>query len=299
MNELKIMPLPAIEFSQLCKTFKGKKKTLVHALQDLNLTIPAGEVFGFIGPNGAGKSTSIKILTGQIKASSGTAQISDIPATSPQARKNIGYLPENPSFYPFMTAREYLHFVGQIFKMAPEKITRETNRVLELLDLSQAANRSVKGFSKGMTQRLGLAQALLHDPAVYILDEPMSGLDPVGRALVKDIILSLKQQGKTIFFSTHIIADVEAVCDRAGIIVNGRLTALEDIKGGIMPENESYILHIKTSNGDLENHVVGKKQLNETILQAVAQGATIERIEPQVKNLEKIFLSTITSGNTL
>lgn len=289
--------MPAIEISQLCKTFKGKKKALVHALQDLNLTIPTGEVFGFIGPNGAGKSTSIKILTGQIKASSGAAQISGIPTTNPQARKNIGYLPENPSFYPFMTAREYLHFVGQIFKMPSNEIRTQTNRVLELLDLSQAADRPVKGFSKGMTQRLGLAQTLLHNPALYILDEPMSGLDPVGRALVKDVILSLKQQGKTIFFSTHIIADVEAVCDRAGIIVKGRLTALENIKNGIIPEDESYILHIKTSHGDLESHVVGKKQLNDTILQAVAQGATIERIEPQIKNLEKIFLNTVTTGN--
>ena len=291
--------MPAIEITQLCKTFKGKKKTLVHALQDLNLTIPAGEVFGFIGPNGAGKSTSIKILTGQIKASSGSAQISGIPASNPQARKNIGYLPENPSFYPFMTAREYLHFVGQIFKMPANEIRSQTKRVLELLDLSQAADRPVKGFSKGMTQRLGLAQALLHDPALYILDEPMSGLDPVGRALVKDIIFSLKQQGKTIFFSTHIIADVEAVCDRAGIIVNGRLTTLEDIKNGIIPEDECYILQFRTNLGDLENLVVGKKQLNDTILQAVARGAAIERIEPQLKNLEKIFLSTVTTGKNL
>jgi ABC-2 type transport system ATP-binding protein len=220
-------------------------------------------------------------------------------ASNPQARQNVGYLPENPSFYPFMTAREYLHFVGQIFKMPTNEIRSQTHRVLELLDLTQAADRSVKGFSKGMTQRLGLAQTLLHDPALYILDEPMSGLDPVGRALVKDVILALKQQGKTVFFSTHIIADVEAVCDRAGIIVNGRLTALEDVKNGLISQEGSYILYIKTSQGVLESHVVGNNQLNGTILQAVAQGATIERIEPQLKNLEKIFLSTIKTGTTV
>ncbi len=290
------MPKPAIEISQLRKIFKGKKKTLVHALQDLNLTIPSGEVFGFIGPNGAGKSTTIKILTGQIKASSGTAQISGMKASNSRARISIGYLPENPSFYPFMTAREYLHFVGQVFKMPTNEIHSQTFRVLELLDLTQAADRPVKGFSKGMIQRLGLAQTLLHDPALYILDEPMSGLDPVGRALVKDVILALKQQGKTIFFSTHIIADVEAVCDRAGIIVNGRLTALEDVKDGLISQEGSYIIYIQTSHGVLESHIVGNNQLNDTILQAVARGATIERIEPQLKNLEKIFLSTIKSG---
>jgi len=287
----------AIEISQLCKTYKGEKKTLVQALQNLDLTIPVNEIFGFIGPNGAGKSTTIKILTGQITPSSGTARIADFPVTNPMSRKNIGYLPENPSFYHFVTAREYLHFVGQIFKMPEAVMRKQTDRVLELLDLTKAADRPIKGFSKGMTQRLGLAQAMLHDPDLYILDEPMSGLDPVGRALVKDIIVSLKQQGKTVFFSTHIISDVEAVCDRAGIIVNGRLTSLEDVKNGIMPENQSYALQIQTSKGDKETLIVDKEELNTTILQNVAQGATIERLEPQHKSLEKLFLDTVATGN--
>ena len=290
--------MPAIEIFQLCKTYKGKKKTLVHALQNLDLTIPENEVFGFIGPNGAGKSTTIKILTGQVKPSSGTAQIAGFPVTNPLARKKIGYLPENPSFYQFLTAREYLYFVGQIFKMSTTTMRKQTDRVLELLDLAKAADRPIKGFSKGMTQRLGLAQAMLHDPDLYILDEPMSGLDPVGRALVKDIIVSLKQQGKTVFFSTHIISDVEAVCDRAGIIVNGRLTSLEDVKNGIMPENRSYTIQIQTSSGNWETLIVDKEELNTTILQTVAQGASIERLEPQHKNLEKLFLDAVTTGKS-
>ena len=289
--------MPAIEIFQLCKTYKGKK-TIIQALQNLDLTILVNEIFGFIGPNGAGKSTTIKILTGQVKPSSGTAQIAGFPVVSPLARENIGYLPENPSFYQFLTAREYLHFVGQIFKMSTTAMRKQTDRVLELLDLAKAADRPIKGFSKGMTQRLGLAQAMLHDPDLYILDEPMSGLDPVGRALVKDIIVSLKQQGKTVFFSTHIISDVEAVCDRAGIIVNGRLTSLEDVKNGIMPENRSYTIQIQTSSGNWETLIVDKEELNTTILQTVARGASIERLEPQHKNLEKLFLDAVTTGKS-
>jgi ABC-2 type transport system ATP-binding protein len=125
----------------------------------------------------------------------------------------------------------------------------------------------------------------------------MSGLDPVGRTLVKDIIVSLKQQGKTVFFSTHIIADVEALCDRAGIIVNGQLTTMEEIKNGYIQESDNYILQLRTSQGELETHIVIKKDLNETLLRVVAQGAAIERVEPQIKDLEKIFLSTIKSDN--
>lgn len=291
------MSRPAIEITQLCKTFKGKKRTQVHALRDLTLTVPTGEVFGFIGPNGAGKSTTIKILTGQIKPTSGTALLSGVPVINPEARRNVGYLPENPSFYSFMTAREHLHFVGRVFQMPLEEIRSRTKDVLETLNLAQAADRPVKGFSKGMTQRLGLARTLLHDPELYILDEPMSGLDPVGRALVKDIIVSLKQQGKTVFFSTHIIADVEALCDRAGIIVNGQLTTMEEIKNGYIQESDNYILQLRTSQGELETHIVIKKDLNETLLRVVAQGAAIERVEPQIKDLEKIFLSTIKSDN--
>lgn len=281
--------MEAIKICQLCKTFKGKKKALIHALKNLELTVYAGEIFGFIGPNGAGKTTTIKILTGQIRPTSGTAHIAGIPVVNSLARENIGYLPENPSFYHFLTAREYLHFVGQIFKMSSSERSYQVNRVLELIDLVQSADRPIKGFSKGMIQRLGLAQALLHNPTLYILDEPMSGLDPVGRALVKDIILSLKQQGKTIFFSTHIISDVEAVCDRVGIIVGGELNTIENV----MVDEELYTIQMQNISGDQETLVVENGQLNTTIFRIMTQGAIIKRIEPQSNNIEKLFLNIV------
>ncbi|MDA8163410.1 MAG: ABC transporter ATP-binding protein [Desulfobacteraceae bacterium] len=266
------------------------------ALQELDLSIEKGEVFGFLGPNGAGKSTTINILTGQLRATSGAARIFGISVASPSARTNIGYLPENPAFYHFMTAREYLRFVGRTFRMSPQEIDRETERVLTLLDLTAAADRPIKGFSKGMTQRLGLAQALVHGPDLYILDEPMSGLDPIGRALAKDIIVSLKKEGKTVFFSTHITADVEAVCDRVGIIVKGQLRALDEVEN-IMRGTESYLLEIRSPHGDLERKIVGKEQLSTIILQAIRQESTIERIEPKRKSLEKFFLETVNNSD--
>ncbi len=143
------------------------------------------------------------------------------PSVIPRPASRVGFLPENPAFYDFLTAREYLRFVGEAFAMPAAAIRKESERVLELLDLTGAAGRPIRGYSKGMVQRLGLAQTLLHNPDLYILDEPMSGLDPIGRALVKEIILDLKRQGKTVFFSTHVTADAERVCDRIGVIIGG------------------------------------------------------------------------------
>ncbi|MEM4711326.1 MAG: ABC transporter ATP-binding protein, partial [Candidatus Woesearchaeota archaeon] len=207
-----------ISIENLSKIYKVKRKEKVEALKNLNLEIYKGEVFGFLGPNGAGKTTTIKLLMGLIYPTSGCFYINGIKNTSNEYKKYVGYLPENPSFYDYLTGEELLHFVGKIYDMDEDTIFERTEKLLKTLDLYDARNRYIRSYSKGMVQRLGIAQCLLHDPDIYILDEPMSGLDPIGRILVRDIILELKSKDKCVFMSTHILNDIETICDRVGII---------------------------------------------------------------------------------
>jgi ABC-2 type transport system ATP-binding protein len=301
-----------IEIILLSKTFRGRRKQFVKALTELNLTVAEGEVFGFLGPNGAGKSTTIKTLMGQISPSSGAALLFGRPAGPPVARLNVGYLPENPAFYDFLTASEYLDLVGRVFGMQKSTIRLESERVLELFDLVEAAKRPIKGYSKGMVQRLGLAQALLHDPDLYILDEPMSGLDPVGRALVKQIMIDLKGKGKTIFFSTHVIADVEAVCDRVGIIAQGQLKAENSVEEILEQGIEGYSIRLvepvpnelnqylpEDATADHRELYVPRKDFTHVIGQLEACGCLVSNVEPNRKSLEDFFLKVIDSPETL
>lgn len=283
----------ALEIRGLSKIYKGKGWKSVTALSSLDLSIPAGEVFGFLGPNGAGKSTTIKSIMGHVKPTAGSTYILGVPATDPASRRNIGYLPENPSFYDFMTAREYLGFIGHAFSMTDARITSESNRVLSLLDLDSAADRPIRGYSKGMVQRLGLAQALLHDPDLYILDEPMSGLDPLGRALVKEIIKGLKAKGKTVFFSTHITADIEVICDRVGIIAGGKLLAVDAVENVLTAGIEGYYIQTSRLDGVSEEHLVEKGQLRDFMKAAAESDTLIERIEPKRRDMEAFFLDII------
>ena len=285
--------LPAIDIADLAKTYRNKKLAKVNALRELTLQIAPGEVFGFLGPNGAGKSTTIKILTAQVRATKGTAQLFGVPVTEVAARKRLGYLPENPAFYDYLTASEYLAFVGKVFGLSTEIITARSTLVLERLELAAAAKRPIRGYSKGMVQRLGLAQTLLHDPDLYILDEPMSGLDPIGRALVKDIIRELKERGKTVFFSTHITADVEAVCDRLGVIVSGKLRAVDTVSSVLNKSLSGYSIHSVSADGHLTETRVAVEQLQPKLQQLVSAGVRIERIEPQRQDLEKFFLRVV------
>ena len=235
----------AIEITDLSKQFSGKRMTRVDALKGLDLTIAAGEVFGFLGPNGAGKSTTIKLVMGLLRPTSGTATIMGMDAGQAESRRHVGYLPENPAFYDYLSAEEYIAFVGSQFKMGAALLEQRSEDVLKRLDLWEARKRPMRGYSKGMVQRVGLAQALVHDPDVYVLDEPMSGLDPIGRALVKDIILDLKKRGKCVFFSTHITDDVEKVCDRVGVIVKGSLVALDRVENILRSGVEGYVIHLQ------------------------------------------------------
>jgi ABC-2 type transport system ATP-binding protein len=295
-----------IAVEQLTKVFRGKKGRQVEALKNLSLSVSEAEIVGFLGPNGAGKSTTIKTLIGQIRPTSGSAKLFGKDAGDPSARQNVGYLAENPAFYNFLTAREYLELVGCAYGMQKHRIREESDRVLELLDLSDASNRPMKGFSKGMIQRLGLAQTLLHDPDLYILDEPMSGLDPVGRSLVKKLMLDLKKKGKTVFFSTHVIADVEAVCDRVVIVSQGELRAVNTVSEIAAVGIEGYAVHLEgppppgltrylVDESEIQRRsiYVPRQELSHVMQEIDKSGCTVRLIEPQRKSLEDFFLEMI------
>jgi ABC-2 type transport system ATP-binding protein len=193
------------------------------AVQDLNLKVQAGEVFGFLGPNGAGKTTTMNVLLGFVNATSGDAFLFGVNVREPIARQRIGYLPELTYYYKFLTAEELLRFYARIFKIPPAETGQRIDRLLKLVELEHARKRPIKTYSKGMQQRVGLAQALINNPDLLILDEPTSGLDPLGRMKVREIIQRLKNEGKTVFFSSHELGEVETVCDRVAIIHQGEL----------------------------------------------------------------------------
>jgi ABC-2 type transport system ATP-binding protein len=219
-----------ITIQGISKEFKeGITGKRVRALESLDLEVVSGEVFGFLGPNGAGKSTTIKILMNLIYPDTGKATIGGIDVREPAARSLVGYLPESPYFYDYLTAEELLWFGGRASGMDAKRIRERTDLLIQKVDLEKAKKRQLRTYSKGMLQRAGLALALIHDPEVVILDEPMSGLDPIGRKMVGDLIVELKGQGKTVFFSSHILNDIERFSDRAGIIIAGRLRLVDSL----------------------------------------------------------------------
>jgi ABC-2 type transport system ATP-binding protein len=283
----------ALEIQNLCKVFIEKKYKTVEAIKNLNLDIEQGEVFGFLGPNGAGKSTTIKCLMGLIQPTSGTATIMGEPIGSVAARRQVGFLPENPAFYEYLSAEEYLLFVGQIFHMSDGLLLRRVEETLKLLELWDARKRQMRSYSKGMVQRVGLAQVLIHDPAFYILDEPMSGLDPLGRALVKNIILDLKKRGKSVFFSTHITDDVEKVCDRVGVINKGQLQIVDRVDTILQRGVEGYTVLVINPDGSSEERFVEKADLQSFIQQALNTQCVLEKVEPRRKDMEAFFLEIV------
>ena len=217
--------MKAIEILGLEKTYSVGffRKRPKRALRPLELSVEEGEIFGFLGPNGAGKTTTLKLLMGLVFPTSGTARILGMDLNDPRVKAQIGFLPEQPYFYDYLTARELLNYYGQLSGMSTADRRAKIEAVLKRVGLSDAANLQLRKFSKGMLQRVGIAQAILHDPRVVFLDEPMSGLDPMGRREVRDLIEELKKEGKTVFFSTHILSDAEALCDRVAIIHLGEL----------------------------------------------------------------------------
>ncbi len=221
----------AIETIHLEKTYAvgfWRKKPRV-ALRPLDLTVEEGEIFGFLGPNGAGKTTTLKLLMGLVFPTAGSARILGFELDDPRMKAQIGFLPEQPYFYDHLTARELLNYYGQLSGVPAKERSARVERMLARVGLGDSAGMQLRKFSKGMLQRVGLAQAVLHDPKVVFLDEPMSGLDPMGRREVRDLMEELKQQGKTVFFSTHILSDAEALCDRVAVIHQGELRGVGQV----------------------------------------------------------------------
>jgi len=220
--------------------FWGKRK---RALEELNLDVEKGETFGYLGPNGAGKTTTLKILLGLIQPDSGHATILNQSITSVKVRSRVGFLPEQPYFYDYLTGRELLEFYGNFFGLSRSERRRRIADLLAMVSLTGSENLALRKYSKGMLQRIGIAQALINDPEIIFLDEPLSGLDPIGRKEVKDIVLTLKGKGKTIFFCSHILPDVEMICDRIGILDKGRLIAVGNLDD---------LLHVEAKGIDIE-----------------------------------------------
>ena len=295
----------------LTKIYKsGKRRT--EAVRDLSLEIKRGEVFGFIGPNGAGKSTTIKMLLSILYPTSGKAWVFGVDIRSPDARKRVGYLPENPRFYDYLSGEEFLRFAGMLAGLSGSRLEKKVESLLKYVGIYDARKRKLRKYSKGMIQRIGLAQALMGDPDLIILDEPTSGLDPLGRKLTLDLIRSLRSRGKTVFFSTHILKDVEEVADRVGILFKGRLLKVFSLDEERQREND-YQIEIENAGIDLfiaaeklaeltkkdEKRVtflVREDNLFEFLEAVRDKGGRIITLTRKKRNLEEIFLETIGEG---
>lgn len=215
----------AIEIRNLSVIFHTRRSSSVVALDRISLTVEPGQVFGFLGPNGSGKTTTMHVLLGFVEPSSGEARLFGVDVRTSIARQRIGYLPEHPDTYRFLTGRELLWMTGRLFLMNRSQIRRRVEEVLDLTGLREVADRRTATYSRGMLQRIGLAQAILHDPDLVILDEPTSGLDPLGRAAIRQLVAELRRRGKTVFFSSHELSEVELVCDHLAILCRGRIVA--------------------------------------------------------------------------
>ncbi len=220
LTKIYVQDVVGVEYGRVRIRLRNRRRV---ALEDLNLDVEEGEIFGMLGPNGAGKTTTLKILMGLLFPTRGEAFIMRRPLGDLSVKSRIGFLPENPYFYDYLRGWEFLEYYGQLYGMRKSIRRKRIPELLDLVGLTGAANVPLKGYSKGMLQRIGLAQALLNDPKIVFLDEPQSGLDPFGRKEVRDIILRLKQEGKTVFFSSHILSDAEVICDRVAILNKGHL----------------------------------------------------------------------------
>jgi len=243
-DSVEVLNAPAITVENLTKTYRTGfwLNQQVTSLKSCTLDVQTGQTFGLLGANGAGKTTLLKLLLGIIQPTSGTAKLLGHDLGDRLSRQKIGYLPENAYYYDYLTGWELLDFIGSMFGMDSRL---KNDRIAELLDLvglaqSTARKKQIRQYSKGMVQRVGLAQALINDPELVFLDEPMSGLDPVGRYQIREIILTLKEQGKTVFFNSHILSDVELICDRIGILHKGELIAIGTLNELPLPNSRNY-----------------------------------------------------------
>jgi len=301
-----------VSVKDLVKDFRpGLGLRTKRVLHGVSFDVHEGEIFGFVGPNGAGKTTTLKVLMGLIKATSGEASILGHAVTESAYRNHIGFLPENPYFYTYLTAREILHFYAKLSGVAAAGRSARVDLLLDWVGLSHAADARLRTYSKGMLQRVGIAQSLVHDPEVVFLDEPMSGLDPIGRKEIRDIILRLQDDGKTVFMNTHILSDVEMICDRVAIIVNGAIH-YEGVIEDFIPEDgmrtDVVLKNITAETAaaiedELECELQGlgeqievrvHDKLVDPLLRKVLDfGGDVVSVTPARMTLEHIFLNTV------
>jgi len=304
--------MPVVRIEGLTKVYKrgfwGRK---VPALKDLNLEIERGEIFGFLGPNGAGKTTTLKILLRIIFPTEGRAWVLDREIDSPGLMRQVGYMPENPYFYRFLTGEEFLYFYASLGGFPRPDRKRRIDELIHLVGLDHARGLRIGEYSRGMTQRIGLAQALLHDPEIIFMDEPLSGLDPIGRHEMRELVLSLRERGKTIFFCSHILSDVESICERVAILHRGRLRRMGAISD--LLESGAKAVEVKIRGGDatqLETWKARAIQCSErggllglsfpgeaeagALLEALpGLGAQLVSLQPRRETLEEYFMQLI------
>jgi ABC-2 type transport system ATP-binding protein len=298
-----------LEVNDLHKTFRiGFFRKKVEAVRGVGFTVKRGEIFGFVGPNGAGKTTSIKMILQLIYPDRGSVKIFGTPTGDPAARARLGYLPENPYIYTYLRPLEFLDLCGQLCRLDGPTRRKRSLALIERLGLTHALDRPIGRFSKGMMQRLGVCQALLHEPEMLILDEPFSGLDPIGRKDIRDILLEQKAAGKTLLFTTHVLSDIELLCNRVAIVQRGKLVAAGPLHDLLKPDIKQVELELTEVNADLlalfkqraasvrelENHVTvmvdGDGKVPELLKLAAEHHAQVNAVIPHRETLEDLFV---------
>jgi ABC-2 type transport system ATP-binding protein len=300
----------AIEISDLAKTFQLGPWHKPHvALRNVNLTVPTGQVYGYLGPNGAGKTTTLKILFGLVRLQRGAIRVLGRAHTDPAWRARVGYLPEHPYLQDVLTPVEYLLYVARLAGVSPRRVQKDVSAALDRVGLLAVRNRPMRTFSKGMIQRAAIAQALVGEPELLVLDEPMSGLDPLGRAMVRRLISDLRDEGRTVFFSTHILSDAESLCDRVAILRDGEVVSegplsevlrievdrLDVTCEGILPAALDGLegVSIRLSAGSQLHAHVAEQAFPGLVQRVSSHGGRILTVLPVRRSLEEVFLNKV------
>jgi ABC-2 type transport system ATP-binding protein len=305
---------PVLVVEDLQKTFKiGFARKLVRAVRGISFQVEPGTIFGFLGPNGAGKTTTMKMCMDLIRPTAGRIRLFGSPPGSMSARTRIGYLPEQPYFYDYLKPTELLDFFGRLYNVPRSVRRKRIDELMERVGLDHARERTLRKFSKGMLQRIGLAQALIGNPDLVVLDEPLSGLDPIGRKELKDVIVSLRQKGKTVFFSSHILADIELLCDQMAIIDKGVMRffgptseftrqghkEVEIVASAVPQDKKEAIVRLAESVEDFGPRMkllTTRERTGEAVAALVAAGASVDAVIPRSESLEEIFVRTAGEG---
>ncbi len=299
----------AIRIEDLRKSFRlGFVPKTKEILRGVSFSVKEGEIFGYLGPNGAGKTTTIKCLLSLISPDSGTIEIFGRPHLTVKAREDLGFLPENPYFYDYLTASEFLGFYADLFGLAREVKEERVSRLIEMVGLERATGLQLRKFSRGMLQRIGLAQALVNDPKLVVLDEPLGGMDPLGRKEIRDIIVRFKEEGKTVLFTSHILQDIEMICDHVAILVNGRVVRKGPLQelvsekilfteitiSGVPAESFHGLGESVSVKGDrLLLRVFGEDRVDGVLSLVHERKGKVISLSPRTETLEDIFVETV------